>query len=314
LTVVLQGLQSLLLRLGDKTLSDIPSFRELRHAVEEHARKTIEEFIDASSRDPNVLAESSLASVHLADLYFQSGRIEECPKVFAQAIDLCERLMAMDPSNPVYPSHIGSSHNMLGLELCASGLRNEAIAHFEQARRAFLRVVELDPESFESLRRLRWFLAICPEPRFRDPDRVLELTARMIEKEGSLGALQRSDPTLSPHWLLRGIAFYRKGEFASAIDALERPLQVQRPESPSLYGAGDVGLGWFFMAMAYHQAGDRARALDCYRTAARVMDTSRPRDPELMNVRAEAAALLGRSDDPPPTGQMEENAKQRLKP
>jgi serine/threonine protein kinase/tetratricopeptide (TPR) repeat protein len=314
LVVVLQGLQSLLLRLGDKTLPDIPEFRELRRSVEEHARRTIEEFIVASSRDPKLLNESIVASIHLAELYFQSGRLEECSKVFAHAIALCERLMAMDPSNPGYPSQVGTCHNMLGLELCASGMRTEAIEHFEQARRAFLRVVELDPESFESLRRLRWFLVICPEARFRDPDRVLELTAKMIEKQRNPGAAQPWDPSLSPHWLVRGIAFYRKGDFASAIDALERPLHTQRPERGMLYGAGDIGLGWFFLAMAYHQTGDRARALDCYRTAVRVMDTSRPRDAELLNVRAEATAQLDLTDQPAPTAKEEYSARQHLKP
>ncbi len=146
----------------------------------------------------------------------------------------------------------------------------------------FFRADGLDPEGAEYQRRLRWFLAICPEARFRDPDRVLALTARMIDRERRMDNAEPWDGNRTPHWIFQGIALYRKGNFVSAIEAVERPLRSVDQGQESLYGAGDVALGWFVLAMAYHQTGDRAASLSCYRAAAREMDTKRPREPELM--------------------------------
>ncbi len=314
LSVVLQGLDHLLLRLHDRTLPDSAQVRELRRSVREHSRRTIEGFIDESSRDPRVLSESIEACHHLANLCFVSGEIKEAITAFEQAIRLGERLVTVDPSKPDHAAVLGTSHNILGLQLYASGLRSQAIDHFERARKDYLRAVELDPQRFESLRRLRWFLAICPEASFRDPGRVLELTARMIEKEKDTRSARPYDPSLSPHWLLEGIAHYRKGDFRAAIDTLEPPLAPERHGTESLYGAGDIALGCFVLAMAYHHAGDGARALDRYRSATRVMNTSRPSDTELAIFRAEAAALLGVTDHPMSTREKEENDKQHSTP
>ena len=160
------------------------------------------------------------------------------------------------------------------------------------------------------MRRLRWFLAVAPDPRMRDPDRVLELTARMIELESVVEYSRRWDPSLSPHWILRGIALHCKGEFASAIIELEPPLQARRKDRTPTYWSSDVLLVSFVLAMAYHKTGDRVRALDYYRTAAREMDITRPRDAELMVVRAESAALLGVTEHPNSTGRKEDDTPQ----
>jgi serine/threonine protein kinase len=293
LAVALQGLRALLLRLGDTTLPDVPQVAELRRSAREHSRRTIEQFLDATSPDPQALADSVTAYIHLANLSFLAGRLEECSEDFSRAIRLSERLMALDASDPSYASLLGRCHQIYGTQLFATGARDEAVAQLHRARGAFLRAVELDPSGFDGLRRLRWFLATCPEGRFRDPDRVLELTARMVEQEEGPGRPRPWDPSRSPHWLLTGLAHYRKGEFATAIAALDPPLRAMRLGRDSLYQAGDEAMGGFVLAMAHQQAGDRDRALDAYHAAARLMDTCRPRDAELMVFRAEASALLG---------------------
>jgi tetratricopeptide (TPR) repeat protein len=312
-TIVLHSLQSLLLRLGDETLPNVPQVKELRRSIAEHAQTTIEGFVDASSSDPEGMSESATAYIHLANLYFMSGRIEKCRASFSHAIHLYDQLVAT-PSDSAYRAQLGQCHHMFGLQLYASGFRTEAIDQFDQARRAYLRAVELNPESSDSRRRLRWFLAISPERQFRDPDQVLELTAKMIQQEKLLGLDRTWDPTRSPHWLLSGMAFYRKGVFTSAIDTLERPLQNQLHETESLYAAGDLAIGSFLLATAFQQIGERSRALDSYRTAARIMQTSRPRDAEVMIFQAEAAALLGVPERPKATENKEEDIPQRSKP
>jgi hypothetical protein len=78
--------------------------------------------------------------------------------------------------------------------------------------------------------------------------------------------------------------------------------QLQDP----LYGAGDVALGYFLLAMAYHQTGDCVRAMVSYRIAVQMMDTCRPSDYELMILRAEAADLLGMTEKPRSAGKKED--------
>ena len=139
LSVVLQGLQHLLFRLQDRTLPDVPQVRELRRSVQEETRRTIEGFIDASSRDPRVLSESIIGCQHLAQICFLSGEVKDAIKAFEQAIHLGDRLVTLDPSEPEHATARGNCHNTLGLRLYASGLRSQAINHFEQARRIYRR-------------------------------------------------------------------------------------------------------------------------------------------------------------------------------
>ena len=180
---------------------------------------------------------------------------------YRHAIEVNERLVAEHPSEESYRNTLGSYHNSFGLMLWASGLRTEATDHFRSALANYDRALQLDPhQPYEYLRRTRWFLATCPDGRFRDPVRVLALTDEMIAQEEKLGNPLPWDPTRSPHWLLRGVAFYRKGDFASAIDALDRPLQALPQRNDTLYGTSDLALGSFVLAMAYYSTGDRARA------------------------------------------------------
>ena len=311
--VALQSAESMLLRLSDGSLPNTPQIQELRRSFGEHAQSTIEGFIDASDRDPDVLAESVGAYHHLANFHFVGGRITECRTNFSNAIRLNERLVALDPHSSRYLWLLGNSHNAFALALYASGIRTEAIVEFHEARSNYLRALELDPASFEALRRLRWFLAIAPEPELRDPGRVLELTATMIEQEKTSGPVRRWDPSRSPHWLLRGLALYRNGAFTSAIDILDGPLHGRLHETEALYGVGDLVLGGFVLAMAYQRAGDCARALDSYQTALRLMETGQSRNAEAMIFRAEAEALLGVSADPKTTEKKEQKVHAQSK-
>lgn len=89
---------------------------------------------------------------------------------------------------------------------------------------------------------------------------------------------------------------------------------MQRQGQESLYEVGDVTLGYFLLAMAYHQTGDCVRTMEYYRTAVRGMDTTRPMDTELMILRSKAETLLGMTNHSAPTRKKEVDAKRRSKP
>jgi serine/threonine-protein kinase len=295
--VVLHSLGMLLLRVGDETLPDVPQVRDLRRSVEDHCQATIEGFIKSSSLDPQTLSESIAACHHLADLCFASGRVEESARALALAIDLSNRLVLQDSSRADYRLLLGNTQNILGLKLYAGGRQDEAIQHFQRAHRTYLAALQSEPADHEVRRRLRWLLAVCPEPGLRDPDRVLALTDEMVEIERMRETPLPFDTSRSPHWLFRGIGLYRKGRFESAIDVLDGPLRTVDRDQHLLYGAGDLALGQFVLAMAYHRTGQRTRGLESFDAGVRIMQTTCSRVAEIMIFRAEAAALLGQKYD-----------------
>jgi serine/threonine protein kinase/Flp pilus assembly protein TadD len=120
------------------------------------------------------------------------------------------------------------------------------------------------------------FLALCPLPQVGDPPRAIALAKQ---------ALQRSIHHRHS-WTTVGIGCYRAGTWQQAVTALE----IARK------GPSDDGLGGFFLAMAHWRLGNKDKAARCYEQAADWMEKHRPDSRPLRQVRAEAAALLGRSE------------------
>ena len=66
--------------------------------------------------------------------------------------------------------------------------------------------------------------------------------------------------------------------------------------------------------MAHQQKGDKDQARQWYDRAAIWMEKNKPKDEELLRFRAEAAALLGVSEDPKSAGKKEGNPTRSSKP
>ena len=81
-----------------------------------------------------------------------------------------------------------------------------------------------------------------------------------------------------------GAAHYRAGDWKAAVAALEK--------STTARNGGDSN-GWFFLAMAHRQLGDKAEARKWYDQAVAWMDKNQPENEQLRHFRAEAAKLLG---------------------
>jgi tetratricopeptide (TPR) repeat protein len=82
-------------------------------------------------------------------------------------------------------------------------------------------------------------------------------------------ALAREAAARMPHeahaWGVLGTALYRNGDYTSAIDALEKTLQLR----PSSETGNTATIDLFYLAMAYRQCGDRVHARQCYERAIR---------------------------------------------
>jgi Flp pilus assembly protein TadD len=88
-------------------------------------------------------------------------------------------------------------------------------------------------------------MATCPDARLRDPPRALEFA----KKRHQLAA----PDAISLRTL--GVACYRAGDSKAAVAALTQSTNMRE---------GGDGFGWFFLAMAYWQLGDRGEARQWY--------------------------------------------------
>jgi len=169
----------------------------------------------------------------------------------------------------------------------------------EYARRALTLLKEAvkaggdDPQALNSL---AWFLATCPDSRFRDPARAVELARKAVEMA----------PKAEATWNTLGVAQYYAGESDKAVESLSRSMKLTSGGSPA---------DWLFLSMAHWQKGDKDKARSWYDKAAEWMGKNRSQDDELRRFHAEAAALLGVTEHPTPTtARKEVNATPSSKP
>ena len=155
--------------------------------------------------------------------------------------------------------------------------------------------VEAAGDDPEALNLLAWFLASCPESRLRDPAWAVKLAKNAVDRAPKAGHV----------WNTLGLADYRTGAWDEAIEALSRSVELT---------SGGLPADWFFLAMAWWQKGDKEKARSWYEKAVQGMEKNKSQDEDLSRFRAEAAALLGVTEDPQSTGKKEENTPQRTKP
>jgi tetratricopeptide (TPR) repeat protein len=161
----------------------------------------------------------------------------------------------------------------------AQGFRQQAQGHvqarqWEQAIAAYARAIALQPRSAGDRNHLAWVLATCPDEKFRDAGRSLELARKAVELE----------PGVGDHWYTLSVAHLRTGAWQDAIDAQTKAMK--------LYG-GVNAFDWFVLAMAHWQLGHTEAARTFYGQAVQWMDKHQPDRDELRGFRAEAGQLLG---------------------
>jgi eukaryotic-like serine/threonine-protein kinase len=157
--------------------------------------------------------------------------------------------------------------------------RSQAYAGLGQWDKAIAertKMLELRPNSATN-NKLAWLLVTCPDPKFRDAARAVELGKKAVELS----------PNMGEYWNTLGLAHYRAGDWAQSIADLER--------SVSLRNGGD-GYDWFILAMAHWQLVHKDEARKWHDQAIAWMDKNQPTNEKLGRFRAEAADLLGLND------------------
>ena len=206
-------------------------------------------FRKAVELDPKFAA----AHTHLGNALDQQGKVDEAIACHRKAIEL-------DPK-------FALAHMNLGLVLEGQGKVDEAIASHKKA-------ILLDPKNARSHNLLAWLLVTCPDPKFRDPNRALELAKKAVELE----------PKNSTYWQTLGVAHYRAADWRPAIVALEKVKEL---------GSDGDSMEWFPLAMAHWQLGEKDEARYWFDQAVAWMEKNKPEDEELKRFRDEAAELWG---------------------
>jgi Flp pilus assembly protein TadD len=122
---------------------------------------------------------------------------------------------------------------------------------------------------------LAWLLAICPDPKLRDPKQAVTLAQMAVAADPGNYGYQRA----------LGIAHYYAGDYPSAVEALTRSVQLCQGE----------GYDFFPLAMAHYRLGHKEEARQWYdRGLAWMAAHKQPIYPvKLAVMRADAEALLG---------------------
>jgi Flp pilus assembly protein TadD len=201
-------------------------------------------------------------------------------------VEAAEWAVKLAPENKTYRVTLGVAYYRAGRGQEAAALMDlgdlGAMIPAEDARqqaRGFLQSKQWDMaiEAYATAstrNTLAWFLATCPDSKFRDPSRAVVLAKSAVELA----------PKAPGHWNTLGVSQYRNGDWKAAIEALEKS-EAMAPEKHLAFNA-------FFLAMAHWQLRDKPQARSWFDKAIPWMEKNQPKDEELIRFRAEAAALL----------------------
>ncbi len=165
----------------------------------------------------------------------------------------------------VYPKY-ARAHCQLGDALRDKGQLNEAAACYRKA-------IELDPKCASAHTDLALVIVTYPDRKLGNAAEAVQLARKAVELA----------PSKSGYWNVLGAAHYRARGWKEAVTALEKSM--------ALSNGGD-GSGWFFLAMAHWQLGEKEKARRWFDRAAQWMDKNEPKDEGLRRFRAEATELL----------------------
>src|SRR5688572_17266145 len=98
-----------------------------------------------------------------------------------------------------------------------AGWFDKALPLYEEAlKRMTAKLGPEHPWTLTSLDNLATVLAVCPDPKFRDAHRAIELAKRATVLKPQDGA----------YWHTLGVAQYRAGDWRAAIAAFEKSMEL----------------------------------------------------------------------------------------
>jgi WD40 repeat protein/Tfp pilus assembly protein PilF len=200
--------------------------------------------------------------------HYQRGVALAGQKAWDEAIAAYREAIRLNPN-------FADAHYRLAAALRRTGQFAEAAAAYEEGFRLRL-------GSAEECNNFAWLLVSCPQPEVRNPKRAVEVATKATElAPGNLA-----------YWNSLGVAFYRSGDWTSALVALEKSKDLDLKS----FAFGHNAL---FMAMSYWQLGNQEKARHWYEQGLDYQKRNRDllakddRGEEIERFLAEAAELLG---------------------
>ena len=219
----------------------------------------------------------------LADFLMANDRKDEANDLLRQASRRLEEMVRSQRTELV-PTDDKTRRNLDGLADChaALGRHAETLRIREQLLKVYQEAQHKDAEGVEGwlLNQLAWFLATCPDPKVRDPQRPIRLAQQATSHKPP------PNMTLGSYWHTLGVAHYRAGNWKQTLEALQKGCELQQSAASR---------DWIFQAMAHWQLGNRDEARRYYHLADYGMGWFGPsyQTEELRGLGAEAAELLG---------------------
>jgi serine/threonine protein kinase/tetratricopeptide (TPR) repeat protein len=206
----------------------------------------------------------------LARIYRDCGQSSKAARLYEETLARMKVKLGSDhPTTLATMNDLAVSYGVLGRHGKELKLREETLAKRET------KLGRDHPDTLASLNGLARLLAMCADPKIRNPSRAVALARQAVERA----------PRLGHFWNTLGAAYYRAGDWKAAITALSRSMEP---------GKGGDSHDWFLLAMAHWRSGDKGQARKWYDRAVELMDKEAPRDEELRRFRVEAAELMGK--------------------
>jgi tetratricopeptide (TPR) repeat protein/serine/threonine protein kinase len=234
------------------------------------AQKKLDEAIACYRKALELDPKFALAQYNLGNALAAQNKLDE-------AIASYRTLVELVPESP-------RAHTTLGVALARQNKLDEAIVCYHRA-------IEVNPKYALAHNNLAWLRATCSDAKLRELAEAVAAAQKAVE-------LSPQNP-LFPSTL--GAAYYRSGEWQTAITAFEKSMELRN---------GGNSLEWFFLAMTHWQLGDKEKAHKWYDQAVEWMDKNQPDDEELRRFRAEAEALLQTAKGPASKTESEGRSKE----
>src|SRR5262249_32736190 len=214
--------------------------------IEDHLRAAaalVEKPVSASPAMADYRQYLAERHAELVDHLLATGQRKEAAKVRQWDVDFYEKLIAQFPNDRNYALAVSQARGQLHVQL---GEWDKAISDYSRA-------IELEPKNASAWNNLAWLLATCPEPKFLDPKRAVELARKAVELAPKAGS----------SWNTLGAAQYRTGNWKAAIEGLNKSMELRN---------GGDAFDWFFLAMAHWKQGAKDDARKWYDRAVEWMD------------------------------------------
>jgi tetratricopeptide (TPR) repeat protein len=223
---------------------------------------------------------------NLANVLAAKGQLAEALDATRRAISILERLAAERPSVPEYREDLAGTVSNLAWYAERAGQTDEAARAYPQSL-ALLEALDPSSRARPDIRgqradvadRFARLLADGPDPKVHDPEGAVKVARDALE----------SDPENSRLRAALGVSLYRAGRPNEAITDLEAAAQGQ----PGLPGSDH-----FILSLAYGRTGATDKARLWYDRGLKAIEAGQAQGERATRLRAEAAALLGRSDAP----------------